>query len=263
MMDKVSSVRPVIGVSCYVEDVDRPPWTAQRSAVLPHRYVEKIEQAGAVAVVLPPRHDADDELATAVLERLDGLVIAGGADVEAARYDADPHPHAQRPRPDRDEWELALARVSAQRDLPVLGICRGMQVMAVEAGGVLDQHLPEVVGHESHSPSPGEYSSHHATPAEGTRLADLLGTDPLDVPTYHHQAVRADSLAGTPYRPAAWHADGTLEAMEDPSSFFRLAVQWHPEAGDDGRLFEALVEAAAARQVSATRPGIVDDGRPG
>ena len=98
---------PVIGVSCYVEDVDRSPWVAQRSVVLPHRYIDQLERAGAVAVVLPPRHDADDDLAAAVLERLDGLVIAGGADVEADLYDADPHPTAQRPRRDRDQWELA------------------------------------------------------------------------------------------------------------------------------------------------------------
>jgi putative glutamine amidotransferase len=245
--------RPVIGVSAYVEPVDRSVWVQQPSAVLPHRYLDHLERAGAIAVILPPRHDADDEMADTVLERLDGLVIAGGADVEAARYDADPHPHAQKPRPDRDEWELALARMSARRDLPVLGICRGMQVMAVEAGAVLDQHLPEVVGHESHSPSPGEYSSHHATPADGTRLAALLGTEPLDVPTYHHQAVRPESLEGTPYRAAAWHEDGTLEGMEDAGSTFRLAVQWHPEAGDDGRLFTALVEAAVAHRESERR----------
>ncbi len=254
----MSSARPVIGVSCYVEDIDRPPWTAQRSAVLPHRYVDQLERAGAVAVVLPPRPDADDDLAAAVLGRLDGLVIAGGADVEAARYGADPHQRSQAPRPDRDAWELALARVSAALDLPVLGVCRGMQVMAVEAGGALEQHLPDLVGHDAHSPRPGEYTSHHATPVPGTRLADLLGSEPVDVPTYHHQAVRSASLEGTVYRPSAWHADGTLEAMEDPTSGFRLAVQWHPEAGDDGRLFEALVAAAAARQASVVRPVVVD-----
>jgi putative glutamine amidotransferase len=241
-------VRPVIGVSCYVEDVDRSPWMAQRSAVLPHRYVAHLERAGAVVVVLPPRHDADDDLAAAVLDRLDGLVIAGGADVQADRYDAEPHPTSQPPRPDRDEWELALARVSRQHDLPVLGICRGMQVMAVAAGGVLEQHVPDVVGHEAHCPLPGEYTSHHVTPVEGARLADIVGVEPIAVPTYHHQAVRPESLVGTAYRPAAWHEDGTLEAMEDPSSSFRFAVQWHPEAGDDTRLFEALVAAACVRR---------------
>jgi putative glutamine amidotransferase len=247
---------PVIGVSCYVEDVDRSPWRAQRSAVLPHRYVEQLERAGAVVVVLPPRPDADDALAAAVLERLDGLVIAGGADVQADRYDAQPHATSQAPRPDRDEWELALARASAERDLPVLGICRGMQVMAVAAGATLDQHLPDLVGHDAHCPRPGEYTSHHVAPAEGTRLAQLLGTEPIDVPTYHHQAVRPESLSGSAYRPAAWHADGTLEAMEDPASGFRLAVQWHPEAGADGRLFEALVAAAAGRPASDARSAV-------
>ena len=244
---------PVIGVSCYVEDVDRSPWRAQRSAVLPHRYVDHLERAGAVVVVLPPRPDADDGLAGAVLDRLDALVISGGADVQSDRYDAEPHPTSQTPRPDRDEWELALARVSAARNLPVLGICRGMQVMAVAAGASLEQHLPDLVGHDAHCPRPGEYTSHHVAPAEGTRLADLLGTEPLDVPTYHHQAVRPDSLAATGYRPSAWHQDGTLEAMEAPAAGFRLAVQWHPEAGQDGRLFEALVAAAAGRRSSDAR----------
>jgi putative glutamine amidotransferase len=245
------SGRPVIGVSCYVEDVDRSPWRAQRSAVLPHRYVDHLERAGAVAVVLPPRPDADDDLAAAVLDRLDGLVIAGGPDVQADRYDAEPHPTSQRPRPDRDAWELALSRVSEERGLPVLGICRGMQVMAVAAGATLVQHVPDVVGHEAHCPRPGEYTTHHAQPVAGTRLAQVLGTDELSVPTYHHQAVEPTTLADTAYVPSAWHADGTLEAMEDPSAPFRLAVQWHPEASDDTRLFEALVAATRDRAVGA------------
>lgn len=241
--------RPVIGVSCYVEAVDRTPWSAQRSAVLPHGYVDHLERAGALVVVLPPRADADDDLADGVLGRLDGLVIAGGADVDAHRYGALPHPTSQDPRPDRDAWELALARVSSERRMPVLGICRGMQVMAVAAGGVLEQHVPDVVGHEAHCPGPGSYSSHSVTPVEGTRLAAILGGEALDVPTYHHQAVRPQSLEGTAYEPSAWHADGTLEGMEDPSSPFRLAVQWHPEAGVDPRLFVALV--ASARHLGA------------
>jgi len=253
--------RPVIGVSAYVEPVDRAVWVQQHSAVLPHRYVDHLERAGAVAVILPPRHDADDDLARAVLDRLDGVVIAGGADIESVHYDAEPHPTAQHPRADRDAWELALARVSAERGLPVLGICRGMQVMAVAAGGSLLQHLPDVVGTDDHCPRPGEYASHRATPVPGSRLAALLGTEPLDVPTYHHQAVSPQSLASTPYRPSAWHGDGTLEAMEDPTAPFRLAVQWHPEAGDDGRLFEALVDAAdRGRRSDARSPVARIDG---
>jgi len=255
--------RPVIGVSAYVEPVDRSVWVQQPSAVLPHRYVDHLERAGAIAVILPPRHDADDDMARAVLDRLDGLVIAGGADVESVHYDAEPHPTSQAPRADRDAWELALSRVSESLDLPVLGICRGMQVMAVAAGGDLVQHVPDVVGHDAHCPRPGEYATHHATPVEGTRLAGLLGTEELDVPTYHHQAVRPQSLEGTAYRPAAWHADGTLEAMEDPASGFRLAVQWHPEAGDDGRLFDALVAAAAGARASDARSPLRDHRRTG
>jgi putative glutamine amidotransferase len=231
--------------------------------VLPYRYVDHIERAGAIAVILPPRHDADDDMADAVLARLDGLVIAGGADVEAVHYDAEPHPTSQAPRADRDAWELALSRMSDERDLPVLGICRGMQVMAVAAGAALVQHVPDVVGHEAHLPRPGEYSSHHATPVAGTRLAELLGTDPLAVPTYHHQAVHPESLEGTVYRPSAWHADGTLEAMEDPTAGFRIAVQWHPEAGDDGRLFEALVAAATGRRASDARSSGAGMDQPG
>jgi putative glutamine amidotransferase len=248
-MPTMGEQRPVVGVSCYVEDVDRRPWSAQRSAVLPHGYVDHLERAGALVVVLPPRPDADDDLAAAVLGRLDALVIAGGADVEAGRYGAPAHVTSQDPRPDRDAWELALARVSQERRMPVLGICRGMQVMAVAAGGSLEQHLPDVVGHEAHCPQPGSYSSHSVTPVDGSRLAAVLGVEALDAPTYHHQAVRPQSLEGTAYRPSAWHADGTLEAMEDPSMPFRVAVQWHPEAGDDPRLFEALV--ASARQHAA------------
>ncbi|GAA4109054.1 gamma-glutamyl-gamma-aminobutyrate hydrolase [Knoellia locipacati] len=231
--------RPVIGVTSYVEPVVRGDWSDQPSTVLPHNYVEHLERAGAIAVVLPPRLDADEELVEEVLSRLDGVVIAGGADVEPSRYAAVPHESAQAPRPDRDGFEIAVAAVTARTRLPLLGICRGMQVMAVAAGGTLEQHVPDRVGHTSHSPSPGVYASHHVSVVEGTRLASILGIEPLDVPTYHHQAVATHPG----YAPGAWHEDGTLEAMEDPAHPFRLAVQWHPEAGEDGRLFDALVVA--------------------
>lgn len=230
---------PVIGVTSYVEPVDRGDWRGQLSTVLPHNYVQHLERAGAVVVVLPPRLDADDALVTGLLAHLDGVVIAGGADVEASRYAALPHSSVQEARPDRDEFELAVARVTAQTRLPLLGICRGMQVMSVAAGGTLEQHLPDRVGHDDHSPAPGIYASHKVSVEEGTLLAEILGDGPHVVPTYHHQAVATHPG----YAATAWHADGTLEAMEDPAYPFRLAVQWHPEAGEDTRLFDAFVDA--------------------
>lgn len=240
--------RPVIGITCYVEDVDRDPWVSQRSSVLPHRYVEHVERAGGLAVILPPRLDADVAMAREVLGRVDGLIVAGGADVEASRYAAAPHPTSQSPRPDRDAWELALVTATRERQMPLLGICRGMQLMAVEAGGSLEQHVPDRVGTDEHSVAPGVYAAHPVTVVAGTRLEAILGAGPHDVPTYHHQAVRPDSLEHTAYRLSAWHADGTLEAMEDTSAAFRLAVQWHPEAGEDNRLFAAL--AAESRSLT-------------
>lgn len=236
--------RPVIGITSYVEPVTRGDWAGQHSTVLPHAYVEHVERAGAIAVVLPPRPDAEDALVAGLLARLDGVIIAGGADVEPSRYAAVPDSRVQSPRPDRDTFELAVARVTAESRQPLLGICRGMQVMAVAAGGELEQHVPDRVGHEAHSPKPGVYASHRVTPVDGTLLASIVGGDALDVPTYHHQAVRTHPG----YAAAAWHEDGTLEAMEDTAYLFRLAVQWHPEAGIDGRLFDALVVACSAKR---------------
>ena len=239
--------RPVIGITAYVEPASRGDWTEVPSALLPQDYVTKVEEAGGIALLVPPRLDADDALAREVLARLDGLVLAGGADVEPDRYAAQPHPSVQPGRPDRDALELALARASAEQDFAVLGICRGMQVMAVAAGGHLEQHVPDRVGHDEHSPAPGVYGSHPVTTVPGTRVAGIVGPA-LDVPTYHHQSV----LEHPGYVPAAWSDDGTLEAMEDPRARFRLAVQWHPEVGTDPRLFEALVQECRARH---TVPG--------
>src|SRR5689334_1273413 len=139
--------------------------------------------------------------------------------------------------------EIALATAAAAADLPLLGICRGMQVMAVAAGGLLEQHVPDRVGHDEHSPAPATYGNHAVRTVVGTRLAEILGEE-ADVPSYHHQSV----LTHPGYEASAWADDGTLEAMEDPDAFFRLAVQWHPEVGTDPRLFRALVEAALSRR---------------
>jgi putative glutamine amidotransferase len=233
----------LIGITCYVEPASRGDWKDVPSVVLPHDYVRQVEEAGATAIVIPPRADADEEIARGVVSRLDGLVIAGGADVDPALYAApERHPDVQEARHDRDAMEVALARAAAEADLPLLGICRGMQVMAVAAGGTLEQHVPDRVGHVDHSPAVAVYGRHPVTTVPGTRLAGLLGTS-AEVPSYHHQSV----LTHPGFEPSAWAEDGTLEAMEDPAAQFRVGVQWHPEVGDDPRLFDALVAAARDR----------------
>ena len=229
----------MVGLTCYVEPVTRGPWRDQPSATVPHAYVEKLEQAGALVLVVPPRPDADPAVAHDVLARLDALVIAGGADVDPVHYAQERHPSAQDSRADRDAMELALAVAAGESGLPLLGICRGMQVMAVAGGGLLEQHVPDRVGHDEHSPSEGVYGAHPVTTVQGTQLRRLLGHE-TQVPSYHHQSV----LTHPGFVASAWAADGTLEAMEDPDAPFRLAVQWHPEVGEDPRLFEALVSAA-------------------
>lgn len=228
-------MRPLIGISTYREQARWGVWD-QPADLLPVGYAQSIERAGGVAVLLPP---GSPDGAAAIVARLDGLVIAGGADVDPSRYGAQAHPRTVAWREDRDVWELALLE-AAPAGLPVLGICRGMQVMAVHAGGSLDQHLPDVVGDDSHSPRPGTFGEVDVDVLTGTRLAAAIG-DKGEVRCHHHQAVREHPG----FVPSARAADGTLEAMEDPSHRFRLAVQWHPETKDDAGLFRALVAACS------------------
>jgi putative glutamine amidotransferase len=235
--------RPVIGITSYVEPASWAAWKDVPAALVPHGYVRQVHDAGGLAVVVPPLpDDATDADAREVLSRLDGLILAGGVDVEPARYGEQPHPTIQLPRPDRDASELLFARLTAADDVPVLGICRGMQVMAVAAGGKLEQHLPDRLGHTSHSPALGTYGEHPVELAPGSRLHRVLG-DGVTVATYHHQGV--ESFPG--YTATGWSPDGVIEAFEDGGARFRLAVQWHPEVGADSRLFEALVEACRDR----------------
>ncbi len=238
--------RPVIGVTSYVEPASWSSWRDVPAALVPHRYVRQINGAGGLVMLVPPlAEDASEDDAQEILSRVDGLIIAGGPDVESARYGREPHALAQLPRPERDGSELLLARVTAMDDMPLLGVCRGMQIMAVAAGGELEQHLPDLLGAITHAPGVGMYGTHLVRPTPGTVVGDILG-DEVTVATYHHQGV-----AKAPgYQWSAWAEDGILEAMEDPDATFRVGVQWHPEAGDDPRLFERLVAAAAAREAS-------------
>jgi putative glutamine amidotransferase len=232
----MTAQRPVVGISTYREPASWGSWQQVPADLLPAGYVDAVRAGGGIPVLLPPDPDPDRALAAA--QRLDALVIAGGPDVDPAGYRQPAGPHTTAWQADRDAAEMALLDAAAARSMPTLGICRGMQVMSVQAKGTLLQHVPDVVGHQGHSPGPGEYGPVRVRTVPGTRLADLLGPA-VTVPCHHHQAV-----AGHPGMIAAAHAeDGLLEAIEDPDRPFWVGVQWHPEAGADMRLFTGLVAA--------------------
>ncbi len=230
--------RPVIGVTSYVESASWGAWRDVRAVLVQEAYVAHLFHAGAIPVVLPPLPEGvTPEDAETVLTRLDGLVLAGGADVESTRYGQPPHELAQQPRPERDSTELLLATVARDR-LPVLGICRGMQVMAVAAGGELEQHLPDRLGHLGHAPAPATYGRRFVVPRHGSLLESITGGQ-FEVTCYHHQGVTTHPT----YEATGVSDDGVLEAIESPGSRFHLGVQWHPEKSQDNRLFAALVAA--------------------
>jgi putative glutamine amidotransferase len=225
---------PVIGITCYVEPARFTVWE-MRAALLPYMYVEQVVRAGGQPVILPPA----GEPATLV-RRLDGLILAGGGDIDPARYAEQPHESTDYIRKFRDSAEFGVMAAALTAELPFLGICRGLQVLNVTLGGSLHQHLPDVVGHREHSPAPGRHGHLPVDVVPGTRLAQVLTPGLASVPHYHHQAV--DRL-GTGLRVSARAADATVEAVELPAHPFALAVQWHPEAAEDDSLFRALVAA--------------------
>jgi len=233
--------RPVVGMTTYLEQAQTGIWDV-RASFLPHIYFEGVTLAGGIAVLLPPQ-PVDDHIANRVLDGLDGLVITGGKDVDPARYGQAPHPKTDEPRHDRDEWEFALLAGALKRGLPVLGICRGAQVLNVALGGTLHQHLPDVVGHSRHQAGNAVFSTSRVRIAPGTRLATLIG-EYSDEQCYHHQAI---AELGKGLIASARDSDGVIEAIELPGDTFVVAVQWHPEERlSDLRLFAAAVEAAKA-----------------
>ncbi len=231
--------RPVIGISSYREQARFGAWDTTTD-LLHANYARSVEAAGAVAVLLPPQSAGAAE----IVGRLDALIIAGGADIDPARYGAMRHPMTQHNRLDRDAWEWALLDAAEAARIPVLGICRGMQLMAVRAGGRLEQHLPDVVGHGEHAPAPGAFGWTPIRTTAGSTVRRLVG-DEVQVTCHHHQAV-ADHPG---FEVTARAADGTIEAIEDPERPFWMAVQWHPEYGDDHGLFRGLVAATGADAV--------------
>ncbi|CAM5746762.1 putative glutamine amidotransferase [Streptomyces afghaniensis 772] [Streptomyces afghaniensis] len=224
--------RPLIGVSTYLEAGARWGVWELEAALLPVGYPRLVQRAGGLAAMLPPD---DPAYAAAAVARLDGLVIAGGPDVEPVRYGAEPHPRTGPPARERDAWELALIDAALTARVPLLGICRGMQLLNVALGGTLVQHL------DGHAEVVGVFGNHAVKPVPGSLYAGVVPEE-TSVPSYHHQAV--DRL-GEGLMPSAYAEDGTVEALELPSGEgWVLGVQWHPEMGEDVRVMRALVEAA-------------------
>jgi gamma-glutamyl-gamma-aminobutyrate hydrolase PuuD len=235
-------MKPVIGITSYAEEVTWGAWV-EAAALVPLSYVRAIERAGGRPLVVPPSEDSLEE----TLAVLDGIVFSGGSDVDPAQYGDEPHPETDEPREVRDRAEMALLTAALERDMPVLAVCRGSQVLNVALGGDLIQHLPDSIGHEGHRHTPGAWSDHEVKLEPESRVGGLLG-ERAPVKSHHHQGY---GRIGEGLREAGWADDGTVEALEDPSKRFAVGVLWHPEEGEDLALFEALVEEA--REYRKTR----------
>lgn len=233
----MASTRPLIGITTYVEDAAWGHWQLE-AALIPYDYVRAIERAGGRAVLVPPSVEGVEE----TLDALDGILFSGGNDLDPESYGADAHPETTGTRPERDRGELALLEGALARDMPMLAVCRGFQVLNVARGGDLVQHLPDAVGHEQHRAVKGVFSEHDVRIDDASRLGSVLGGE-VPVKSHHHQGV---GRVGDGLREAAWADDGTVEALEDPEKRFAVGVLWHPEAGEDMKLFEALVAEAGA-----------------
>jgi putative glutamine amidotransferase len=225
---------PIIGVTSYDPVASWGAWNAPATLV-PQSYVEAVIAAGGIPIALPAVEDAD-----AILERLDALILIGGPDVDPRRYGAAPHEMTRPASARREAFEFAALEGAERRQMPVLAICRGVQVLNVARGGTLHQHLPDVVGSDRHATAPGHFAAVQVDVVASSRLAGILGDQPVAVECSHHQGI--DRL-GTGLVVTATADDGVIEGVEDPSMRFLIGVQSHPEAGVDQRLFHALVEA--------------------
>jgi putative glutamine amidotransferase len=234
--------RPIIGITTYLTPARFGVWE-EEAALIPATYVKAIEAAGGRPLLVPPSTEGIEE----TLDRLDGLLFSGGSDLDPELYGQEAHPETNEVIPERDSAEIALLNAALERDMPVLAVCRGSQVLNVARGGDLVQHLPEVVGDEKHKHTPGQFADHDVALEPGTHVRRILG-DHAPVKSHHHQGY---GRLGEGLHQAARAEDGTIEALEDPERRFAIGVLWHPEAGEDFALFEALV--AEARDYRAER----------
>jgi len=233
-----------IGICAAVERVRRDPWQDEVVTMVQRTYPAAVQGAGALALLLPP-DDAVVEAPDLLLDRVDGLLLAGGADVDPASYGAASHPETGPVWPERDRFEIALAVRAMVRGIPVLGACRGMEILNVARGGTLQQHLPDVIGSDRHRHTPGQFNDHEVTLEPGSLAARATGAERGAVKSHHHQGIGelGEGLVATGWSPE----DGVIEAIEVPGEGYVLGVLWHPEEDEPSRVIASLVDAARAK----------------
>jgi len=235
--------RPLIGVCAAVERATFGVWKDEPATLLPLSYARAIHGAGGMMALLPPDRRAIEEPGE-LLSRIDALVLGGGADIDPEDQGVEAHPETIGTNPDRDRFEIALARAALEQGIPLLGVCRGMQILNVACGGTLDQHLPDRLGHDRHRPVPGSWAEHDVRIEPGSLAATSAGTEHLTVKSHHHQGVDAvpDALTAS-----AWATDDeSVEAIESADGEFVLGVLWHPEEDAADRVIPSLIERASA-----------------
>jgi putative glutamine amidotransferase len=237
--------RPVIGICAAIESARWAAWEVEVN-LSPRTYSHAVQRAGGLALILPP-DDVVAESPDELLDMLDGLILAGGSDIDPASYGAKPHPETRNTRPERDRFELALGTRALERDMPVLGICRGMEMLNVIQGGTLDQHL----GLELHRHTPGAFVDHGVRLEAGSLAARVVGDELTEVKSAHHQGL--DEL-GEGVIASGYADDGIVEAIELPERSFAVGVLWHPEEDERSRVVGALVEEARSRMGAGAAP---------
>lgn len=235
-----ASNQPVIGITTYRQQAKTGVWDVD-AAFLHSGYIESVSRAGGIAVLLPPQ-PASADVANRVLDGLDGLIFAGGRDVNPDRYNQPAGEHTDQPDLRRDDWEFALVGAALARELPILFICRGAQVLNVHRGGTLFQHLPDVVGSDDYQRGDAQFTDLEMSVVAGSMLESIVGST-VNGNVYHHQAIDG---VGAGLTVTARSKDGVVEALEVDDYPFGVALQWHPEVTSehDGRLFDALITAA-------------------